>query len=134
VSGPLGMLAMIAIPGALALLVALVLLRRGRPWLGLIAGLGLILAVQVFLQVRLRWDVEACVGRACQLITDPAACQAASFGCHEWTGLAALFYLVAAAIDVVLLGAGCVIAAFILRKRRASASAAGPRAVMKGLP
>ena len=125
-SGPLRMGTTIAVPGALALLVALVLLRRGRPWLGFLAGIGVVLAAQVLLQVRLRWEVEACVGRACRLIADSAACQAASFGCHEWTGLAALFYLIAAVIDIVLLGIGCGVAAIILRKRRVSVTSGRP--------
>ena len=114
------MILTVTVPGVLALLLAVVLLRRMRPWLAFGAGLGVILVAQIVLQVRLRLEVEACVERACRLITDAAACQAAAFGCHEWTGLAALAHLIGAAIDVVLLAAGCAIAAALLRRRRAA--------------
>jgi hypothetical protein len=125
-SGGREMLLTVVVPGGLAVLLALLLVRRERAWLGFFVGTGVILAAQIILQVRLRGQVQACVERACRPITDPAACQAASFGCHEWTGLAALFYLIAAAIDLVLVGVACVIAALILRKRRVSAASRRP--------
>jgi hypothetical protein len=121
-SGALEMILTIVVPGGLAILLALLVLRRGRPWLGFVAGLGVILAVQAVVQVRTRMEVMACAERACRLIADPAACQAVSFGCYEWTGLAALFYLIAAGVDVVLLAAACAIASAVLRRRRASAA------------
>jgi hypothetical protein len=122
VSGALGMILAIVVPGGLAILLALLLLRRGRAWLGFVVGLAVILAVQAVEQVRLWREVENCVERACRLISDPAACQAASFGCHEWTGLAALFYLVAAGIDVVALVVVFAIAAALRHRRRGSAA------------
>jgi hypothetical protein len=122
VSGALEMILAIVVPGGLAILLALLLLRRGRAWLGLVVGLAVILAVQAVVQVRLWREVQTCVERACRLIPDPAACQAVSFGCHEWTGLAALFYLIAAGIDLVALAVACAIAMALRHRRRGSAA------------
>ncbi len=57
--------------------------------------------------------------RACRFIDDPAACEAATFGYTEWTGLASLAYLIAGALDLLLLLAACAIARVaVLRKPR----------------
>lgn len=116
--GPVWMVLVVVVPAASALLVAFALHRRGHAWLGLAAGVGVILAVQVLLQWRLQAEVNACVARACAPFDDEMACAAASFGCHEWTGLAALAYLVAAGLDLILLAAALAAAYLLARRRR----------------
>jgi hypothetical protein len=116
-SGPLSAVLMVVIPGALALTSAFILWRRGRRWLGTMAGFGLIAGAQGFLQVRLQLEVQACFERACRLIADPAACDAATFGCREWTGLTVLAYLIAGALDALILLAALA-AAWLAARRR----------------
>jgi len=116
-SGPLSAILAIVIPGALSLTLAFLLLRRGHPWWSVIAGIGVIVAAQAFLQGRLQVDIRACMERACRFIDDPAACEAATFGCNEWTGLASLAYLVAGVLDVLLFLVGYAVARFMARKR-----------------
>jgi hypothetical protein len=108
---------MVVIPGALALTAAFTLWRRGRRWLGAMAGFGLIAGAQAFLQVRLQLEVQACYDRACRLIANPGACNAATFGCREWTGLTALTYLVAGVLDALILVA-VLGAAWLVARRR----------------
>lgn len=116
-SGPLSAVLMVVVPGALALTAAFILWRRGRRWLGAMAGFGLIAGAQAFLQVRLQLEVQACLERACRLIADPAACDAARFGCREWTGLAALAYLIAGVLDALILLAALGAAWLVARRR-----------------
>jgi hypothetical protein len=81
------------------------------------AGFGVIAGAQAFLQVRLQLEVQACLERACRLIDDPAACHAVSFGCQEWTGLAALAYLIAGVLDSIILLAALGAAWLVARTR-----------------
>jgi hypothetical protein len=116
-SGSLSAILAIVIPGALSLVVAFLLLRRGRPWLGAIAGTGVIVAAQVMMQVRLYLDIQACIERACRFMENQAACDAASFGCSEWTGLASLAFLIAGVLDLVLLVVAYAIARIAARRQ-----------------
>jgi predicted Na+-dependent transporter len=116
-SGPLTAILAIVIPGTVSLTVAFFLLRRGHVGWSVMAGIGVIVAAQAFLQGRLQVDIQACVERACRFIDDPAACEAATFGCSEWTGLASLAYLIAGVLDVLLLLVAYAVARFMARKR-----------------
>ncbi len=81
------------------------------------AGFGLIAGAQAFLQLRLQLEVQACLERACRLIADPGACNAATFGCREWTGLEALAYLIAGVLDTLILLAALGAAWLVARRR-----------------
>jgi hypothetical protein len=117
VSGSLSLLLAILVPGVLSFIIAFVLLRARYPRLGLIAGIMVILVAQVYLQWRIQAGVRACLERSCGLVDYPVACDAAAFGCTEWSGLASVAFLIAGALDILLLLAAYAVAFVVVRRQ-----------------
>jgi hypothetical protein len=108
------------IPVSLSSGLAYLLVRRKRPGLAVLLGLALIAAVQVYLQVSVQWAVHRCIERACAGAALAPNCQAAQFGCTEWSGLSALMFLGVGVFDSIVFLVGATI--MVVRERRRARS------------
>lgn len=109
-----------------SLALAGVFISRGRAWQGLLLGLAPIAIMEIMLWLSLRPRVEACIEAACAAAGLGAGCQVDTFACTEWTGLAALFFLIAGMVDLLIyLTAAAIMVLVFSRRRRASADSGG---------
>ena len=113
------------LPLTVCLAFAYLLVRKANLTLAVLSGLGLIAAVEFYLQAHLRWSVDRCIQQACAAGGLVPNCEAASFGCTEWSGVSAVIFLATGALDLALFLVGITIIA--VRERRQS------RAVETGL-
>src|SRR3990172_1641852 len=72
---------------ALALASAHLLIRRGRPLLGFLAGIAAIAAYQLYLHLLLQPTIRSCLASACASSGLPPGCTVGTFGCIEWSRL-----------------------------------------------
>ena len=83
--------------------IAIVCMRRGKTALGILLGLLVIAAAEVYLQVALQASIQNCIDRACEAIGLPPGCSETEFGCGEWSGLSVFIYWVAGFVETVML-------------------------------
>jgi hypothetical protein len=111
----------VVIPVSLACGLAYVLVRKNKPVVAVLVGLVLVAAVEVYLQASLQWAVHRCIERACASAGLGPSCQAAEFGCTEWSGVSAFMFLVIGLLDAVAFSVAA--AVMIVRERRRVRSA-----------
>jgi hypothetical protein len=104
------------LPIAASLGIAFLLIRWRRPGLGILSGLGLIALVEGLFQASLGWAVNRCIERACAAGGLEPSCEAARFGCTEWSGMSAFIFIMIGIVDAVVFLAGA--ALLVLRERR----------------
>jgi hypothetical protein len=108
------------IPVSLSLGLGYLLVRKKKPVLAVLLGLSVIAAVEICLQVSLQRGVDRCIERACAGAGLGTNCQAAGFGCTEWSGLSALAFLVIGVLDATAFLVGVAIMVFRARHRARS--------------
>jgi hypothetical protein len=107
------------VPTLLALLLAFLAIRRGRNLIGLILGLGVIAALEVYMNWDLQRGIAECIESACESAGLAAPCEIAEFGCTEWKGMALFFFFVIGIVDTVVFLIGATV--MIVLKRRGQA-------------
>jgi hypothetical protein len=107
----------VVVPVTVALGVAHLLVRKKKPALALVLGLAIVAAAEVYFQASLQWGVHNCIERACATGGLGTNCQAAEFGCTEWSGLSAVTFLAAGLLDAVAFVVGATIMVFRERHR-----------------
>jgi hypothetical protein len=105
------------LPIAASLGIASLLIRRKRSALAILSGLGLIVLVEGLFQASLQWAVDRCIQRACAAGGLGPSCEAAQFGCTEWTGISALIILLIGLLDGIVFLAGAVVLVLLERRR-----------------
>lgn len=116
--------ALAALLASLAL--AGVFISRKRAWQGLLLGLAPIAIMEIMLWLSLRPRVESCIEAACAAAGLAPGCQVDTFACTEWTGLAALFFLIAGMVDLLIyLAAAAIMVLAFSRRRKGSADGGG---------
>ena len=100
-----------------SLLLAGLLFSRGRIWQGLSLGLLPIAAMELLLWMSLRPKVSSCINSACAAAGLGPGCEIDTFACTEWTGIAALLFIVIGLVDtVVFLGTAALMALAFSRR------------------
>ncbi len=109
-----------------SLVLAGVFISRKRAWQGILLGLAPIALMEVLLWMSLRPRVESCIEAACAAAGLGPGCQIDTFACTEWTGFAALFFLIAGMLDLLIyLAAAAVMVLASSRRRRVSDGSGG---------
>ena len=100
-----------------SIVVAGLLFSRGRIWQGFALGLLPIAAMELLLWMSLRPKVSSCINSACAAAGLGPGCEIDTFACTEWTGIAALLFIVIGLVDtVVFLGTAALMALAFSRR------------------
>jgi len=105
------------LPIAASLGIASLLIRRKRSALAILSGLGLIALVEGLFQASLQRAVDRCIQRACAAGALEPSCEAARFGCTEWTGMSAFIFLLIGLLDAIVFLAGAIVLILLERRR-----------------